>query len=313
MIQMQQQDQSAILRDALDHLNQGVVLLDPELRIEFMNHLLRNFSLFGDGQEYEGAPYEQLLRGAYARGRYDMPPEKFESYLQQRMNGLRLGDLSPSNVALADGRIMRMHLTVLSCGRRMLTYNDVTDLVQTASKLEQLATTDVLTGLNNRRRFLEVGQTEWDRFKRYNRPLALLAIDIDHFKTVNDRFGHEAGDDALVEVAQICRAGRRTTDLPARIGGEEFALLLPETGISHAEAVANRLRCQVEDKELAADGTPFFITVSIGIAEALPSMPNFGALMRRADGALYAAKHLGRNQVSLGPALIDDVRSAMAS
>jgi diguanylate cyclase (GGDEF)-like protein len=313
MIQMQQQDQSVILRDALDHLNQGVVLLDPELRVEFMNHLLRNFSLFGDGQEYEGAPYEQLLRGAYARGRYDMPPEKFESYLQQRMNGLRLGDLSPSNVALADGRIMRMHLTVLSCGRRMLTYNDVTDLVQTASKLEQLATTDVLTGLNNRRRFLEVGQTEWDRFKRYNRPLALLAIDIDHFKTVNDRFGHEAGDDALVEVAQICRAGRRTTDLPARIGGEEFALLLPETGISHAEAVANRLRCQVEDKELASDGTPFFITVSIGIAEALQSMPNFGALMRRADAALYGAKHLGRNQVSVGPALIDDVRGAIAS
>jgi diguanylate cyclase (GGDEF)-like protein len=310
---MQHQDRSAILRDALDHLNQGVVLLDPELRVEFMNHLLRTFSLFGDGQEYEGVPYEQLLRNAYARGRYDMTPEKFESYLQQRMNGLRLGDLSPSNVALADGRIMRLHLTVLSCGRRMLTYNDVTDLVQTASKLEQLATTDVLTGLNNRRRFLEVGQTEWDRFKRYNRPLALLAIDIDHFKTVNDRFGHEAGDDALVEFAKICRTGRRATDLPVRMGGEEFALLLPETGIRRAEAVANRLRCQVEATELSFDGTPFRITVSIGIAEGLQNMPNFGALMRRADGALYCAKRLGRNQVSAGPALIDDVRSIIAS
>jgi diguanylate cyclase (GGDEF)-like protein len=313
MIQMQQPDQSVILRDALDHLNQGVVLLDPELRIEFMNHLLRNFSLFGDGQEYEGVPYEQLLRGAYARGRYNMPPEKFESYLQHRMNGLRLGDLSPSNVALADGRIMRMHLTVLSCGRRMLTYNDVTDLVQTASKLEQLATTDVLTGLKNRRRFLEVGQTEWDRFTRYDRPLALLAIDIDYFKMVNDRFGHEAGDTALVELAKICRTGRRATDLPARIGGEEFALLLPETGIRRAEAVANRLRRQVETAELAFDGTPFRMTVSVGVAEAVQSMPNFGGLMRRADGALYAAKNRGRNQVSVGPALIDDVRSAIAS
>jgi len=105
---MHHQDRSEILRDALDHLNQGVVLLDPELRVEFMNHLLRTFSLFGDGQEYEGVPYEQLLRSAYARGRYDMAPEKFERYLQQRMNGLRLGDLSPSNVALADGRIMRL-------------------------------------------------------------------------------------------------------------------------------------------------------------------------------------------------------------
>jgi diguanylate cyclase (GGDEF)-like protein len=310
---MHHQDSSEILRDALDHLNQGVVLLDRELRIEFMNRLLRTFSLFDDGQEYEGLPYEQLLRSAYACGRYDLAPEKFESYLQQRLNGLQRGDLSPSNVALADGRIMRLHLTVLSCGRRMLTYNDVTDLVQTASKLEQLATTDVLTGLNNRRRFLEVGQTEWDRFKRYNRPLALLAIDIDHFKMVNDRFGHEAGDDALVELAKICRLGRRTHDLPARIGGEEFAVLLPETDISRAEAAASRLRRQVEDTELFFDGTPFRMTVSVGVAETLQSMPNFGALMRRADAALYGAKRLGRNQVSIGPALVDDVRDAMAS
>ena len=258
-------------------------------------------------------PYDQLLRNAYARGRYNLTAEEFERYLEERMKRLRLGDLSPSDVALADGRIMRLHLTVLSCGRRMLTYNDVTDLVQTARKLEQLATTDVLTGLNNRRRFLEVGETEWDRFKRYNRPLALLAIDIDHFKVVNDRFGHEAGDNALVELARICQTGRRATDLPARIGGEEFALLLPETSINLAQMVANRLRQQVEDAEFSCDGTPFRITISVGIAGALQSMPNFGALMRRADSALYHAKRLGRNQVSVGPALIDVARRATAS
>lgn len=310
---MQHQDQSEVLRDALDHLNQGVVLLDRELRVEFMNRLLRTFSLFGDEEHYEGVPYEQLLRGAYARGRYEMAAEEFEGYLRHRIERLRLGDLSPSNVALADGRIMRLHLTVLSCGRRMLTYNDVTDLVHTANKLEQLATTDVLTGLNNRRRFLEVGEAEWARFKRYGRPLALLAIDIDHFKVVNDRFGHEAGDNALVELAKICQTGRRASDLPARIGGEEFALLLPETTISLAEMIANRLRQQVEDTELSCDAVPFRVTISIGIAGALQSMPNFGALMRRADSALYHAKRLGRNQASLGPTLVETVRRAAGS
>jgi diguanylate cyclase (GGDEF)-like protein len=310
---MQHQVPSEILRDALDHLNQGVVLLDQELRIEFMNRLMRTFSLFGEEPDYEGVPYEQLLRTAYARGRYNVTPEEFERYLQERTKRLHLGDLSPSDVALADGRIMRLHLTVLSCGRRMLTYNDVTDLVQTARKLEQLATTDVLTGLNNRRRFLEVGETEWARFKRHNRPLTLLAIDVDHFKVVNDRFGHEAGDNALVELAKICQTARRATDLPARIGGEEFALLLPETNINLAETVANRLRQQTEDAELLCDRTPFRITISVGIAGALQSMPNFGALMRRADSALYHAKRLGRNRVSSGPALVDAGRRATAS
>jgi diguanylate cyclase (GGDEF)-like protein len=310
---MQHQDQSEILRDALDHLNQGVVLLDQELRVEFMNRLLRTFSLFGVGQDYEGLPYAQLLRSAYESGRYNLTPEEFERYLRQRMERLRLGDLSPSDVALADGRIMRLHLTVLSCGRRMLTYNDVTDLILTARKLEQLATTDVLTGLNNRRRFLEVGETEWARFKRYNRPLTLLAIDIDHFKVVNDRFGHEAGDNALIEVARICQAGRRATDLAARIGGEEFALLLSETSVDLAQIIANRLRQQVEDTELSSDEMPFRITISVGLGGALQSMPNFGALMRRADSALYNAKRLGRNQVSVGPALIDAARRATAS
>lgn len=138
---MQHRDHSEILRDALDHLNQGVVLLDRELRVEFMNRLLRTFSFFGDEPDHEGVPYAQLLRNAYARGRYNMTAEEFERYLEERTERLRLGDLSPSNVALADGRIMRLHLTVLSCGRRMLTYNDVTDLVETARKPEQLATT----------------------------------------------------------------------------------------------------------------------------------------------------------------------------
>ena len=310
---MQHQDQSDILRDALDHLNQGVVLLDRELRVEFMNRLLRTFSLFGDEPDYEGMPYAQLLRRAYERGRYNLTPEEFERYLRHRMERLRLGNLSPSDVALADGRIMRLHLTVLSCGRRMLTYNDVTDLVETANKLEQLATTDVLTGLNNRRRFLEVGETEWTRFKRYNRPLTLLAIDIDHFKQVNDRFGHEAGDNALVELARICQTDRRATDLAARIGGEEFALLLPETSITLAQMVADRLRQQVEETKLSNDGIPFRITISAGLASAVQSMRDFGALMRRADSALYNAKRLGRNQVCVGPAVVDTGRRVAAS
>ena len=132
-------------------------------------------------------------------------------------------------IVLNTGETIRFKWTVLPDGGRMLSYTQVTDLVQRADEWEDLASIDGLTGLFNRRHFLELAESEWSRFDRYERPLSLVMIDIDRFKSINDRFGHDVGDRVIEHVASICREGKRASDIVARIGGEEFVMLLPET------------------------------------------------------------------------------------
>jgi len=179
-------------------------------------------------------------------------------------------------------------------------YGFLTEITQRKTdeaRLRRLATTDPLTGLSNRRHFFERGAQELRRAARYRRPLALLMLDIDHFKSVNDRFGHEAGDAVLRDLAERLRTGLRSSDLPGRIGGEEFAALLPETTAEQAEGLAERLRAAIAASPL---GPGARITVSLGVALALPaSEDSIDAVLRRADAALYRAKAGGRNQVAL--------------
>jgi diguanylate cyclase (GGDEF)-like protein len=173
---------------------------------------------------------------------------------------------------------------------------------QLSASLELLATTDGLTSVYNRRHFETLARIEWGRFHRYGRPLSLLALDVDNFKAINDRFGHEAGDLVLKAIADDCAVMRRETDIVARTGGEEFVLLLPETTDGAAEIVAERLRRQVEGHSQALPGQvlpgeEIRISVSIGVAGATLDMPNFEALLKRADEALYQAQRDGRNRV----------------
>ena len=178
----------------------------------------------------------------------------------------------------------------------MLTYNDVTDLVAKANQFEQLATIDGLTGLYNRRHFDILAEAEWQRFQRYLRPLSLILIDIDHFKEINDRLGHEVGDEALKTVASVCIESKRTTDIIARLGGDEFVILLPETTLKQGRVAAERIQAELThrfDMHWAAAET--FLTLSVGIAEFAVRMSGVGALMRAADKALYLAKSSGRN------------------
>ena len=142
-------------------------------------------------------------------------------------------------------------------GGRMLTYCDVTDLVRNARQMEELATIDSMTGLSNRRHFLALAAAEWSRFQRYYRPLSVLMIDVDHFKSVNDRYGHAVGDQALIAVANACLEGKRSSDIVGRIGGEEFAMLLPETDLYQARIVADRICKAVAASTLRAARGPF--------------------------------------------------------
>jgi diguanylate cyclase (GGDEF)-like protein len=161
-------------------------------------------------------------------------------------------------------------------------------------KLEELATTDALTGLKNRRKFDAEIDAEWRRAARHKTPLALLMIDADHFKAYNDSFGHQAGDEVLVGIA-ICISDsvRRVGDCAARYGGEEFAVLLPGLGSAEAVGVAEAIRLKVVEWSDGATPT----TVSVGIASLTPSpRMDWSLLVRAADKALYAAKAGGRNQ-----------------
>jgi diguanylate cyclase (GGDEF)-like protein len=161
-------------------------------------------------------------------------------------------------------------------------------------KLEELATTDALTGLKNRRKFDAEIDAEWRRATRQKMPLALLMIDADHFKSYNDTFGHQAGDQMLVGIA-ICISDsvRRASDCTARYGGEEFAVLLPGLSAVEALGMAETIRLKVQQW---SDG-PTVTTVSIGVASLTPAAAmEWSVLVKAADKALYAAKANGRNQ-----------------
>jgi diguanylate cyclase (GGDEF)-like protein len=172
---------------------------------------------------------------------------------------------------------------------------------QNFDDLKTLAAIDGLTGLYNRRHFETLSVAEWARFQRYLRPLSILIIDVDHFKAINDRFGHDVGDNALKIIADLCNSVKRDSDISARIGGEEFALLLPETSEADAHVVAERLCEMVRECSPTVHDEKLNLSVSIGIATATLSMSGFSSLVKRGDDALYESKRAGRNRVTLAP------------
>jgi diguanylate cyclase (GGDEF)-like protein len=174
------------------------------------------------------------------------------------------------------------------------------ELVAATARLEQDALTDTLTGLANRRQFMLRAEVEVARATRYGQPLSLLMIDVDFFKQINDRFGHASGDLTLVAVGRVIRASLRTADLPARIGGEEFAVLLPNTVSTEAAELAERLRRQVQELALAHEAGPITLTVSGGIATLRTDDRGIDPVLRRADDAMYASKAGGRNRITAG-------------
>ena len=161
------------------------------------------------------------------------------------------------------------------------------------AQLAEAATRDPLTGLLNRRGFGDVIAAELQRARRTGRPFSVLVADIDHFKLVNDRVGHSGGDVVLRRIAELLRSGKRQVDSAARLGGEEFVLLAPDTDADGAYVLAERLRERVRDT-FAADAQP--ITLSVGIATFPGDAGDAGELLRAADDALYAAKRAGRDR-----------------
>jgi diguanylate cyclase (GGDEF)-like protein len=166
-------------------------------------------------------------------------------------------------------------------------------------ELERLASTDPLTGVYNRRRLLELAGDAFYRFKRYSRPFSILLMDMDGFKMVNDTFGHQQGDQVLIQFSQMVCLEKRAADALGRMGGDEFCLVLPETPPQSASVMAQRILshcCKLEPNGNALDVN---VTVSIGVSQVLPEDTSIDHVFSRADAALYLAKNNGRNRCEI--------------
>lgn len=167
------------------------------------------------------------------------------------------------------------------------------------SEIKHLAVTDPLTGQNNRRAFFDLGQREMERFLRYNHPLSAVMIDMDNFKQVNDTYGHTVGDHILRAMAERCRSIIRETDIFGRYGGDEFALLLPDTGLQTARLIAGRIRESLTGEPWMTAQGPVQVSASLGVAQATQEHRVLEDLLAAADKALYEAKEQGRNRVEV--------------
>lgn len=174
---------------------------------------------------------------------------------------------------------------------------DITEYKKLEQDLQILCRTDPLTTAANRRAFNETLSQEFSRFKRSQKQYALIMIDLDHFKTINDQHGHSVGDQVLIEVTERCRDNLRVHDIMARLGGEEFCILLPYTDSTQAEKVAERLRAMIEKKPIIVDGLRLKVTISVGISLVSIHDEDGHQAMDRADQNLLTAKNSGRNQI----------------
>lgn len=212
-----------------------------------------------------------------------------------------------NSYSLSDGFVIKRGAEILGTGLSsdvlaallVLQKSLASELVAANARLRELATTDPLTGLHNRRRFNEVLAAELKRARRDGRPLGLIMVDIDHFKKLNDRLGHQAGDEALRQVAAALRGAlQRASDACFRIGGEEFAVLALSDSREALAALAEKLRAGVEALRLANPEPPLgIVTISLGAVVSASGGESPDAIYERADRALYAAKGGGRNRV----------------
>jgi diguanylate cyclase (GGDEF)-like protein/PAS domain S-box-containing protein len=255
-----------------------------------------------------------LARGALVNRPFSRSilKEDQDSYYRHRQQLFKTGTPQECELRMVgpESRIAWAHLTAVLAQDAggapvcRVTLSDITErkladekLQLLNAELKQLALTDYLTNLYNRRYFMQRGAEEVKRASRYRQPLAILMLDIDEFKKVNDRHGHAAGDVALQQVAAALKASLRETDIIGRLGGEEFAILLPDTPLQAAVLLAERIRLSIANMSVMVSS----ITISVGAVAFTHEMTGIDDLLRNADAAMYRAKNNGRNCVAVYP------------
>jgi len=201
-------------------------------------------------------------------------------------------------VSLIMSNVLGIWASIRFYSHRRQQYEAQVRAAELRKDLIQNALVDQLTGVSNRRHFYQAAEVEFERFIRYRRPFSLLMMDLDHFKNVNDQFGHPVGDKVLKDLASTINREKRDTDVFGRIGGEEFALLLPETSLSGATDIAVRVRRACHGISLPASDSRR-VTVSIGVTQVRSGDSNFDEVLARADETLYRAKNNGRDRVEV--------------
>ncbi|MDP6787985.1 MAG: GGDEF domain-containing protein [Rhodospirillales bacterium] len=238
----------------------------------------------------EMALVDGSLRSATVRARTDlrlMPISKADFGLLIR---------SRPEFGLYVMKVMSLRLRLMNT-RLGNAIEDISARQEIERELRAMAARDPLTGTSNRKHFAEMGAIEVERSQRHGRELSIAMLDVDHFKVVNDTYGHACGDSVLRSIVEAAQDELRTGDILGRVGGEEFAFLMPETGITAGLAIAERIRQRIAGQTLAWDGKTFELTASIGVAAWNPGEPTVDPALARADESLYAAKDQGRNRV----------------
>ena len=301
----QTEDQLRQLSSAVKYSPASIIITDPDGNIEYVNP--KFIKLTGYNLEEVRGQTPRILKSGQT------PPEVYEELWQnilagnewrgEFLNRKKNGELfweSASISSITDPKGTITHFIGIR--------EDISDRKAAEEKirllnaeLEKLALTDYLTNLNNRRFFIQRGVEEIKRAHRNSQPLALLMVDIDEFKNVNDTYGHEIGDLALQHVAEVMKSSLREIDLLGRLGGEEFAALLPNTTLEDALLSAERVRETIANMSLEISGQVLSnpITISVGVATITDGMSGIDDLLRKADIALYRAKNNGRNCVSV--------------
>lgn len=293
--------QSTLLETTLESMDQGVSLVDSNLNVVVLNQRATELLQFPPGRFGAGTPLEDFFRFNAERGEYG--PGDIEKLVHAQVETAKQFKPHCFERIRPDGIVIEVRGKPLPGGGFITLYTDITErynaeqaLKQANALLEKRATTDCLTGLPNRFAFLEHVKHEIERSKRFGSPLSLLMLDLDHFKRINDTHGHDAGDHVLTATSQTLTAITRGSDICGRYGGEEFLVLLTETGIDNANIYAERLRNALGKMEIPLDGAKRVqVTGSIGIAQFVNEIQTPEEFIKRADEALYAAKASGRN------------------
>lgn len=284
-------------RRIVEHSQQGVWMLDGDHRITFVNPRLTQMLGYTSG-EMLGASLPDFIAEEYrAAAQSALTNRPCSGIAEQHDFKLLCKDgrdawalISANPIIDPDRGYSGMIVTAI----------DITDRKHMETTLHQLAISDPLTGLFNRRHFYDLAQCELQRVQRYRSPLAAIMIDLDNFKTINDRYGHLTGDQVIQAVARILSNSVRQIDILCRYGGEEFAILLPETDLRTASATAERLRAMLDTQPIETDQGPLRLTISLGVAGIHKWRDiTVETLLDHADRMLYAAKDGGRNQVAV--------------
>lgn len=291
----QLKDEVQFLHAVINHAGDPIFVKDVQSRIILANDSF--CSLFGLDQEdvlgktlAENVPENE--REQFLRIDKQVLTDGVKNVTEETLttNGSQSKTIITTKTRYTDGNGNHFLIGVIS---------DITDRKLFEQQLREKANTDYLTNLNARRYFMDLANQELSRLARYDSPLSFMVLDIDFFKKINDSYGHQSGDIVIMKFAEVCQSILRSVDIMGRIGGEEFAVMLPETSKDKALEVAERLRETVENMRVVLEGNalPIQVTVSIGLVSLTSKDKSLESLLKLADQALYQAKNSGRNRV----------------